>query len=222
MSSTIEYVCQKYVLTYRKHDKSISIVHVDDVIGWTQEEFEKLKICRRVKLMVLVLQCATSYEGLKDTLKFVFEMKRKKQTIGFIQTHFNPVRGLNRQRLPPVYPLYTASEGSNFNTDPSDSIALHNQDTAAEAVALKPLSPLKTQKFPVSYKALHNQDMATEAVALKPLPPLITQKSPVTYKTLHNQDMATEAVALKPLPSLKSQKRPGLHKVQSVQLPLST
>nr|XP_047124902.1 uncharacterized protein LOC124807238 isoform X2 [Hydra vulgaris] len=203
MSSTIEYVCQKYVLTYRKHDKSISIVHVDDVIGWTQEEFEKLKICRRVKLMVLVLQCATSYEGLKDTLKFVFEMKRKKQTIGFIQTHFNPVRGLNRQRLPPVY-------------------ALHNQDTAAEAVALKPLSPLKTQKFPVSYKALHNQDMATEAVALKPLPPLITQKSPVTYKTLHNQDMATEAVALKPLPSLKSQKRPGLHKVQSVQLPLST
>ena len=52
MSSTIEYVCQKYVLTYCLRDKSISIVHVDDVIGWTQEEFEKLKICRRVELIV--------------------------------------------------------------------------------------------------------------------------------------------------------------------------
>ena len=29
MSSTIEYVCQKYVLTYCLHDKSKSIVHVD-------------------------------------------------------------------------------------------------------------------------------------------------------------------------------------------------
>ncbi|XP_047125815.1 uncharacterized protein LOC124807686 isoform X1 [Hydra vulgaris] len=63
--------------------------------------------------------------------------------------------------------------------------------------------------------------MATEAVALKPLPPLKTQKSPVSYKALHNQDMATEAVASKPLPSLKSQKLSGLHKVPSVQLPLS-
>ena len=52
MSSTLDYVCQKYVLTYGLHDKSISIVHVDDVIGWTQEEFEKLKICKIVELMV--------------------------------------------------------------------------------------------------------------------------------------------------------------------------
>ncbi|XP_065668454.1 uncharacterized protein LOC136088524 [Hydra vulgaris] len=161
MSSTLDYVCQKYVLTYGLHDKSISIVHVDDVIGWTQEEFEKLKICKRVELMVnnddslnkvLVLQCASSYEGLKETLKFVFEMKRKKQTISFIQTHFNPVRGLNRQRLPPVYPLHTASEGSNFDTDHSDSIAPYSQNTAAEAVVLMPLPPLKSQKFPATHK----------------------------------------------------------------------
>ncbi|XP_065643854.1 uncharacterized protein LOC136075241 isoform X2 [Hydra vulgaris] len=191
MSSTLDYACQKYVLTYGLHDKSISIVHVDDVIGWTQEEFEKLKICKRVELMVnnddslnkvLVLQCASSYEGLKETLKFVFEMKRKKQTISFIQTHFNPVRGLNRQRLPPVYPLHTASEGSNFDTDHSDSIAPYSQNTAAEAVVLMPLPPLKIKKFLGAHKAPHNQDTAAEAVVLKPLPPLKSQKFPATHK----------------------------------------
>ena len=41
-----------FPVTYCLHDKSISIIHVDDVIGWTQEEFEKLKIRRRVELMV--------------------------------------------------------------------------------------------------------------------------------------------------------------------------
>ncbi|XP_047128235.1 uncharacterized protein LOC124808982 isoform X2 [Hydra vulgaris] len=153
----MEYTSQKYVLIYCLTDKSIAIVHVDDVVGWNSDEFEKLKICRRVELRVknddsmikvLVLQCGANYDALKETLKFVSEMKRKKQTINFIQTYFNPVRGLNRQRLPPVYPLHTASEDSNLDTDfCSESVATHNQESVCKSVALKPLPPLKPFNF---------------------------------------------------------------------------
>ncbi|XP_065647528.1 uncharacterized protein LOC136077047 [Hydra vulgaris] len=84
--------------------------------------------------------------------------------------------------LPPVYPLHTASEGSNFDTDHSDSIAPYSQNTAAEAVVLMPLPPLKIKKFLGAHKAPHNQDTAAEAVVLKPLPPLKSQKFPATHK----------------------------------------
>ncbi|XP_065658576.1 uncharacterized protein LOC136083096 [Hydra vulgaris] len=161
-------------LIYYLHDKSIAIVHIDDVIGWTPEEFEKLKICRRVELKVnnddmkvLVLQCAANYDALKETSKFVVEMKRKKQTISFIQTHFNPARGLNRQRLPPVYPPHTASEDSVFDTDlPSQSMTPHSKD---KSFSLKPLPPLKTPTFPVTLKSLSENKIS---MSQSPLPNL--------------------------------------------------